>query len=63
MSEKEKTIVEKIKAIKNMSDFEKGYLLGKIGSLAATSCQKQEEHKEHGDQISNQIELKEGDDS
>lgn len=43
MSEKEKTIVEKIKAIPNMSDFEKGYLLGKIGSLAAASYKKQEE--------------------
>lgn len=49
MSEKEKTIVEKIKAIPNMLDFEKGYLLGKIGSLAAASYMKQEEQKEHVD--------------
>jgi hypothetical protein len=49
MSEKEKTIVEKIKAIPNMSDFDKGYFLGKVESLADASDQKQEEHKEHGD--------------
>ena len=33
----------------NMLDFEKGYLLGKIGSLAAASYMKQEEQKEHVD--------------
>lgn len=61
MSEKEKTIVEKIKkAIPNMSDFDKGYFLGKVESLADASDQKQEERKEHGDQISN---FKGGDDS
>lgn len=50
MSEKEKTIVEKIKkAIPNMSDFDKGYFLGKVESLADASDQKQEEQKEHGD--------------
>ena len=61
MSEKEKTIVEKIKkAIPNMSDFDKGYFLGKVESLADASDQKQEERKKHGDQISN---FKGGDDS
>ena len=50
MSEKEKTIVEKIKkAIPNMSDFDKGYFLGKVESLADASDQKQEERKKHGD--------------
>nr|DAI50768.1 MAG TPA: hypothetical protein [Bacteriophage sp.] len=35
MSEKEKAIVEKIaKAIPNMSEFDKGYFLGKVESLA-----------------------------
>lgn len=50
MSEKEEQIVEKLRdAIPNMSDFDKGYFLGKVESLADASDQKQEEHKEHGD--------------
>ena len=35
MSEKEKKIVEKLKrAIPNMSDFDKGYILGKTEKMA-----------------------------
>lgn len=35
MSEKEKKIVEKLKdAIPKMSDFDKGYILGKVESMA-----------------------------
>ena len=35
MSEKEKRIVEKLKeAIPNMSEFDKGYILGKVESLS-----------------------------
>lgn len=46
MSEKEKTIVEKIKkAIPNMSDFDKGYFLGKVESLANDSHTEDKEEK------------------
>lgn len=35
MSEKEKEVVEKLKeAIPKMSDFDKGYILGKVESMA-----------------------------
>lgn len=35
MSEKEKQVVEKLKeAIPQMSDFDKGYILGKVESMA-----------------------------
>lgn len=35
MSEKEKRVVEKLKeAIPQMSDFDKGYILGKVESMA-----------------------------
>ena len=35
MSEKEKQVVEKLKeAIPKMSDFDKGYILGKVESMA-----------------------------
>lgn len=35
MSEKEKQIVEKLKEVlPNMSDFDKGYLLGKVETMA-----------------------------
>lgn len=44
MSEKEKKIVEKLKrAIPNMSDFDKGYILGKTEKMAEESVKKQEE--------------------
>lgn len=44
MSEKEKQVVEKLKnAIPKMSDFDKGYILGKVESMAE---QKKEETEE-----------------
>lgn len=44
MSEKEKQIVEKLKdAIPKMSDFDKGYILGKVENMA----EKKENEKEH----------------
>lgn len=46
MSEKEKKIVEKLKrAIPNMSDFDKGYILGKTEKMAEESVKKQDEEK------------------
>nr|DAO24796.1 MAG TPA: hypothetical protein [Caudoviricetes sp.] len=51
MSEKEKTIVGKIaKAIPNMSEFEKGYLLGKVESLADEN-RKEEKQSEKGKEV------------
>lgn len=44
MSEKEKDIIRKLKeAISNMSDFDKGYILGKTEKMAEESIKKQEE--------------------
>ena len=44
MSEKEKKIVDKLKrAIPNMSDFDKGYIIGKTEKMAEESVKKQEE--------------------
>lgn len=41
MSEKEKQIVEKLKdAIPKMSDFDKGYILGKVENMAENSAKK-----------------------
>ena len=41
MSEKEKKIVEKLKrAIPNMSDFDKGYILGKTEKMAGESAER-----------------------
>lgn len=41
MSEKEKQIVEKLKdAIPKMSDFDKGYILGKVENIAENSAKK-----------------------
>lgn len=38
MSEKEKQVVEKLRdAIPKMSDFDKGYILGKVESMAESS--------------------------
>lgn len=43
MSEKEKKVVEKLKeAIPKMSDFDKGYILGKVENMAETEKQKKE---------------------
>lgn len=44
MSNKEKDIIRKLKeAIPNMSDFDKGYILGKTEKMAEESVNKQEE--------------------
>lgn len=46
MSEKEKQVVEKLKeAIPHMSDFDKGYILGKVENLAEQSKKKEEKGK------------------
>ena len=43
MSEKEKKVVEKLKeAIPKMSDFDKGYILGKVENMAETEKKKKE---------------------
>ena len=43
MSEKEKKVVEKLKeAIPKMSDFDKGYILGKVENMAEKEKQKKE---------------------
>ena len=42
MSEKEKQIVEKLKdALPKMSDFDKGYILGKVENIAENSAKKE----------------------
>lgn len=47
MSEKEKNVVEKLKkAIPKMSDFDKGYILGKVENMAEQNDRKREERKE-----------------
>ena len=47
MSEKEKNIVEKLKnAIPKMSDFDKGYILGKVENMAEQKEKKNKEVKE-----------------
>lgn len=47
MSEKEKQVVEKLKeAIPKMSDFDKGYILGKVENMAEQSKEKEEKGKE-----------------
>ena len=44
MSEKEKRVVEKLKeAIPKMSDFDKGYILGKVESIADKKRDNKEE--------------------
>lgn len=46
MSEKEKQIVEKLKeAIPNMSDFDKGYILGKVESMTNEVSNKEKKDK------------------
>lgn len=43
MSEKEKEVVKKLKeAIPKMSDFDKGYILGKVENMAEAENQKKE---------------------
>lgn len=47
MSEKEKQVVEKLKeAIPHMSDFDKGYILGKVENMAEQSKAKEKKGKE-----------------
>lgn len=47
MSEREKQVVEKLKeAIPKMSDFDKGYILGKVESMAE---KKEKQEKKEGD--------------
>lgn len=47
MSEKEKRIVEKLKeAIPNMSEFDKGYILGKTKSFSENNLEKKSDKKE-----------------
>lgn len=47
MSEKEKRIVEKLKeAIPKMSDFDKGYILGKVESFSENNPKKKSDKKE-----------------
>lgn len=47
MSEKEKRIVEKLKdAIPKMSDFDKGYILGKVESLSSDKKDDDSDKKE-----------------
>ena len=44
MSEKEKNVVEKLKeAIPKMSEFDKGYILGKVESMAEEKKDNEEE--------------------
>lgn len=43
MSEKERQVVEKLKeAIPKMSDFDKGYILGKVENMTEQSKEKEE---------------------
>lgn len=43
MSEKEKQVIEKLKAaIPQMSDFDKGYILGKVERMAEEKNQKED---------------------
>lgn len=47
MSEAEKQVVEKLKkAIPHMSDFDKGYILGKVENMAEQNNKKEEKGKE-----------------
>lgn len=47
MSEREKQVVEKLKdAIPKMSDFDKGYILGKVESMVE---KKEKQEKKDGD--------------
>ena len=44
MSEREKQVVEKLReAIPKMSDFDKGYILGKVENMSEESRKKREE--------------------
>lgn len=46
MSEKEKIIIEKVKeTIPDMSEFDKGYILGMVENLASEQTEKEKEKK------------------
>ena len=46
MSDKEKRIVEKVKkALPTMSDFEKGYILGRVEHAAEKQVEREKEQK------------------
>ena len=46
MSDKEKRIVEKVKkALPTMSDFEKGYILGRVEHAAEKNCERERERE------------------
>lgn len=48
MSEKEKRVVEKLRdAIPNMTDFQKGYVLGMVESSASMHSEQGEENETH----------------
>lgn len=50
MSEKEKRIVEKLKdAIPNMSEFDKGYILGKVEGMTTDKEPRKECSEQKGD--------------
>lgn len=50
MSDKEKRIVEKLKdAIPKMSDFDKGYILGKVEGMANDKEPRKERIEQKGD--------------
>ena len=52
MSEKEKKIVEKLKAaIPDMSEFDKGYILGKVEQMAEKKPDVPEKEEEHGEDL------------
>lgn len=52
MSEKEKRIVEKLKnAIPNMSEFDKGYILGKTESFSEKKDDSDQEKKSRKEQL------------
>lgn len=46
MSEKETKIIEKVKkALPTMSDFEKGYILGRVEHAAEKNCERERERE------------------
>ena len=50
MGEKEKRVVEKLRdAIPNMTDFQKGYVLGMVESSASKHSEQEEENEERSE--------------
>lgn len=61
MSEKEKKIVEKLKrAIPNMSDFDKGYILGKTEKMAEESAERGEKSENIKNPLFTSVTVKRG---